>query len=94
MHTSVTLTLEILKEIQAVGIAFNLINIRVADLRNELDSAAWITYNVNDGVATPGLPIKFAAVSGPSNKQNSIFASSRRPQENSGAIDGDSHSSV
>jgi hypothetical protein len=89
----VTLTLKVSKEIQAVGIAFNLINIRVANLRNELD-AAWIMYNVNDGAATPGLPIKFAAVSGPSDKKNSTFSSSQRPQENSRAIDRDNRSSI
>ena len=93
MYTSLTLTIEILKEIQAVGIAFNLINIRVADLRNELD-ASQITYSGSAGVATPRLPIKFAPVSGPSYKHNSPFSSTRGPPEKSRAIDDDSRSSV
>jgi hypothetical protein len=53
-----------LKEIQAVGIAFNLINIRVAHLRKKQE-ASRISDSGNGAVATPGLPIKFAAVSGP-----------------------------
>ena len=93
MYTSLMLTLMVLKEIQAVGIAFNLINIRVADLRNELD-ASQIAYSGSAGVATPGLPIKFTAVTGPSYKHNSGLASSLRPLEKCRAIDGDSRSSV
>ena len=93
MYPSVMLKLEVLKEIQAVGIAFNLINIRVADLKNDLE-ASWIAYNVNAGVDTPGFSIKFAAVSVPSYRLNSAFASLQGPQETSRAVDGDNRSSL
>jgi len=93
VYASATLTLEVLKEIQAVGIAFNLINIRVADLRNGLD-ASQIAYSGNTGVATPGVSFKFAAISEPSYEHNSAFSSSRGPLEKSRAIDNDSRSSV
>ena len=93
MYTSATLTLEALKEIQAVGIAFNLINIRVANLRNELD-ASQIVYSGSAGVATPRLPIKFAPASGLSYKQNSPFSSSGGTPEKTRAIDGDTRSFV
>ena len=70
--------IEVLKEIQAVGIAFNLINIRVADLRKSQE-ASWISYNGNATVAPPGLPIKFAAISGPPCEYNSAFSNSPGP---------------
>jgi hypothetical protein len=69
-----------LKEIQAVGIAFNLINIRVAHLRKKQE-ASRISDNGNCAVATPGLPIKFTAVSG-------LLEEKNRP------IVGDGHSFV
>ena len=90
MYPSVMLKLEVLKEIQAVGIAFN---IRVADLKNELE-ASWIAYNVNAGVDMPGLSIKFATVSVPSYRLNSAFASLQEPQKTSRAVDGDNRSSM
>jgi hypothetical protein len=90
MYTSATLTFEVLKEIQAVGIAFNLINIRVADLRNEQETSR-ISY---DGNAPRGIPIAFAGVSGPSYELNSASARSRGSEEKSRARAGESRSSV
>ena len=91
MYPSMMLKLEVLKEIQAVGIAFNLINICIADLKNELE-ASWIAYNVNTGIDAPGLSIKFATVSMPSYRLNSVFASLQGPQKTSRAVDSDNWS--
>ena len=46
-----------------MGIAFNLINIRVADLRNEEREVIRISYNGNAAVSSAGLLIKFAPAS-------------------------------
>ena len=89
-YSSAPLTLERLKEIQAVGIAFNLINIRVAELRKKQE-ASRISYNGNAAVATPGFPIKFAAISGPLCKHNSASSSSLGPEEKSRPVVVDGH---
>jgi len=47
-------------EIQAVEIAFNLINICIADLSKRV---LRISYDGTAGVSSTGLPIKFAVVS-------------------------------
>jgi hypothetical protein len=73
--------LKILKEIQAVGIAFNLINIRVAGLRNEEQEAIPIVYNGKAEVSSTGRPIKFATISALSYEPSSAFASSRGMEE-------------
>ena len=90
MYTSAILTFEVLKEIQAVGIAFNLINIRVADLRNEQE-ASRTSYNGN---APRGIPIAFAGISEPSYELDSALIRSRGSEDKSRARGGESRSSV
>ncbi|KIM47216.1 hypothetical protein M413DRAFT_23454 [Hebeloma cylindrosporum] len=67
-------------EIQAVGIAFNLINIRVADLRNEEQEATRIANNGKAEVNT-GPQIRFATASVPTYELSSTFADSQQTQE-------------
>jgi len=64
-------------EFQAVGIAFNLINIRVAALRNE-EQEAPIVYS---GKASTGRPIKFATISALSHQPSSALVSLRGTEE-------------
>jgi len=73
------LTLEGLKEIQAVGIAFNLINIRVADLRNGEQEGIRISYDEKAVVSSTGLPIKFTAVSALSYEPSFTLANALYP---------------
>ena len=78
-----------MKEFQAVGIAFNLINIRVAALRNE-EQEAPIVYS---GKASTGHPIKFATtVSALSHQPSSALISSRGTEEKHTPIVGDDRS--
>ncbi|KIM47240.1 hypothetical protein M413DRAFT_7788 [Hebeloma cylindrosporum] len=77
-------------EIQAVGIAFNLINIREARLRNEEQDATRITFNGNAGAAGPPRPIKFA--SRISDEANSASATLGRTEEKIKPIVGGDHS--
>jgi len=74
IYSSIMLTPHILKEIQAVGIAFNLINIRVANLRNAEQEATPIVYNGKAEVSSSGRPINLAPIS---NEPSSAFTSSR-----------------
>ena len=76
-----------MKEFQAVGIAFNLINIRVAALRNE-EQEDPIVY---DGT---GRPIKFATISALSDQPSSAFVSSQGTEEKHTPIVGDDRSLV
>jgi len=95
MYISTTLIFEVLKEVQAVGIAFNLINIRIADLRNaHLEETSRMSYNGNVAVSPPGVPTAFTAVSRPSYEPSYAFASSQGPEEKSRTIGGDSRSAV
>ena len=87
------LTVEVLKEIQAIRIAFNLINIHVTDLRKKQE-ASQISYTGNVAIAPPGLPINFAAISRPPCKHNSAFSNSLGPEEKSRPVVGDGHSFV
>jgi len=86
-----------LKEIQAVGIAFNLINIRVANLRNEEQEATRMASNGRAGISTTP-HITFAAVSVPSYELRSTTSDPRetgeREKSGTNGLDHDSRSSV
>jgi len=90
----VMLTLEGSKEIQAVGIAFNLINIRVADLRNGEQEGIRISYDGNAVVSNTGLPIKFAAVSALSYEPSFTLANAQVMEEKSKVVVGNDRSFV
>jgi len=81
------LTLVVSKDVQAVGIAFNLINIRAAHLKNEEQEKAEVA-------TSPGSRIIFANGSVPSYELTSTFANSRQTEKKSRAISDDSHSSA
>lgn len=66
-------------EIQAVGIAFNLINIRVADLRNGEQEGIRISYDEKAVGSSTGLPIKFTAVSALSYEPSFTLANALYP---------------
>jgi hypothetical protein len=83
------LTLEVSKEIQAVGIAFNLINIRAAHLRNEEQEKAEVEL-----VSRTGPRIRFATVPVPSYELASISIDSRETEKKGSTIGDDSQSSV
>jgi hypothetical protein len=94
MYPNTMPTLHVLKEIQAVGIAFNLITIRIADLRNEEQEATPIVYNGRAQVSSTGRPIKLTPISALSYEPSSAFASSRRTEEKSTPKVEDHHSFV
>ena len=66
-----------------MGIAFNLINIRVADLRNKEQEATPIVYNGRAEVSGTGRPVKFTSISALSYEPSSAFTSSRGTEEKS-----------
>lgn len=80
-------------DIQAVGIAFNLINIRVGNLRNEEQEATRVASSgKTQNSTTPH--IKFATVSVPTYELRSTFSNPRETDDKSGTTGLDSCSSV
>ena len=88
------LTLEGSKDIQAVGISFNLINIRVADLRNEEQETMRMSYNGNAVISSIDLPIKFAPVSVLSYEPNFTLANAQVTEEKNRVVVGNDLSLV